>query len=271
MTRVIVHAGFHKTGTSSLQDFLTQNRGALKPVLAYYGKADFPEAGSHARIYGQRRFWWRKLLFRRAFQRFLTGIPDAPLIVLSRETLAGVMPGHRRLGGRRVENYRDAAIPLAREILRGLRHRFGPDVAVDFLYTLRDRDSWLDSVHGHLLRSIHLTDDLADYQAGFSVLPDPEADANKIAKALAPVPVHIAWLEDYADLPEGPAGAVLDLAGIPDDLRRRLVPVGRRNQGQSRALRNEFLRINREGGSRAELKARKEHLLATIAAKPQKP
>lgn len=271
MTRVIVHAGFHKTGTSSLQDFLKQNRAALKPVLTYYGKADFVKAGVHARIYGQRQFWWRRLLFRRAFRRFLAAVPDAPLIVLSRETFAGAMPGHRKLGGSRVENYADAAIPLAREILRGLRRRFGPDVAVDFLYTLRDRDSWLDSVHGHLLRSIHLTDDLADYLAGFHVLPDPEVDANRIAKALAPVPVHIAWLEDYADLPEGPAGAVLDLAGVPDDFRLALAPVGPRNPGQSRAVRDVFLKINRAGGSRAELKAKKEHLLAAIAAKPQKP
>ena len=29
--RVIVHAGFHKTGTTSLQDFLYQNKSSLAP------------------------------------------------------------------------------------------------------------------------------------------------------------------------------------------------------------------------------------------------
>jgi hypothetical protein len=33
MTRVIVHAGYHKTGTTSLQDFLHRNRAALAPHL----------------------------------------------------------------------------------------------------------------------------------------------------------------------------------------------------------------------------------------------
>lgn len=270
MTRVIVHAGFHKTGTSSLQDFLKQNRAALKPVLMSYGKTDFPQAGSQARIYGQKRFWWRRLLFRRAFRRFLATVDDAPLIVLSRETLAGAMPGHRKPWGSLVENYSDVAIPLAREIIREVRRRFGPEVSVEFIYTLRDQTNWLASVYGHLLRSIHLTDDLNQFAARFRELPDPEADVRRIARALAPVPVHVAWLEDYADLPEGPAGAVLDLADVPDSLRKKLSPIGRRNQGQPLEVREEFLRINRAGGTRAELKDRKERLLATIAARSQK-
>ncbi|MFT6684656.1 MAG: hypothetical protein ACJAQV_001833, partial [Loktanella salsilacus] len=52
MVHVIVHPGFHKTGTSSLQSWLGQNRRALKPYLSFYGKADFLTAGSAARIYG---------------------------------------------------------------------------------------------------------------------------------------------------------------------------------------------------------------------------
>lgn len=268
MTRVIVHAGFHKTGTTSLQDYLKQNRTALQPCLTYYGKADFPQAGAHARIYGQHRFWWRRLMFRRAFRRFLAAIPEAPVIVLSRETFSGAMPGHRTLGGRRVEDYAGAAVPLAREILRGLRGRFGPEVEVEFLYTLRDREDWLASVHGHLLRSIHLTEDLAAFAAGFASPPDPEAEAARIAWALAPVPVHVAWLEDLGRRPDGPAAAVLDLAGVPDALRAGLPLADRRNSGQTAALRAEFLRLNRAGGSRVALKAAKEALLAASRQKP---
>ncbi|MGB5557632.1 MAG: hypothetical protein WBN04_06445 [Paracoccaceae bacterium] len=268
MTRIIVHAGFHKTGTTSLQDFFKQNRAALEPWLSYYGKADFRMAGAHARVYGQHRYWWRRLMFRRAFRRFLTGLPDAHTIVLSRETFAGAMPGHRRFGGRQVESYAPAAIPLAREIVGELRDRFGPEVTVEFLYTLRDRDSWLASVHGHLLRSINLRADLAGFRAGFRTLPDPARDAQRIAAALAPIPVHIAWLEDYADLPEGPAGAVLDLIGFPVEMLDMLKPAPHGNPGQPDDLRERFRALNLKGGRRHELKAAKEALLAASRQKP---
>lgn len=268
MTRVIVHAGFHKTGSTSLQGFLADNRAALTPHLTYCGMADSGKAGACARIYGQRRFWWRRMLFRRAFRRFLRGIPDTDLIVLSRESFAGAMPGYRKLGGRRIERYCDAAIPLAQEILRGIRHRFGPTTSVDFLYTLRDRDDWLTSVHGHLLRSIPLTDDLDAFRAGFATPPDLEADANRIARALAPVPVHVAWLEDYADTAEGPAGAVLDLAQVPADLRAGLTPAQHRNAGLPAHVLARFLQINRTGGGRARVKAAKAALLAADRQKP---
>ena len=77
MTRVIVHAGFYKTGTTSLQAYLARHRAALAPWFDYYGQADFEQAGAEARIYGQRPFPWRKARFRAALRRFLAGIPDA--------------------------------------------------------------------------------------------------------------------------------------------------------------------------------------------------
>ncbi len=262
MTRVIVHAGFHKTGTTSLQDFLNDNRSALSAWMTYYGKADFLKAGAHARIYGQRPFWWRRVLFRRAFMRFLQGIPADEVIVLSRETFCGVMPGHRRFGGRIVESYATAAIPLAQEIVGCLRDHFGPGVTIEFIYTLRDRDNWLASVHGHLLRSIKLTRTLEEFRAGFRHLPDPRADVGRIAAALMPIPVHIAWLEDYADQPEGPAGAILDLVEFPDVLRDSLRPAKIGNPGQPPELRARLLDLNRAGSEGASLKAEKESLLA---------
>ncbi len=264
MTRVIVHAGFHKTGTTSLQDYLKEKRKALGPYLTYYGKADFLQVGAHAGIRGQKRFWWRRRMFRRAFRRFLTGIPDAPIIVLSREAFSGAILVHRSFGGREVARYSDTVIPLANEILRALREWFGQDVRVEFLYSLRDRDTWLANVHGHFLPSINLTDDIAAIRAGFALPPDPEADAAQTAKSLAPAAVHTVWLEDYADVQEGPAAAVLDLAGVPASVRTGLPAAKRRNTGQAEDLRAAFLKIDRAGVSRAALKTTKAALLAAI-------
>ncbi len=261
MTRVIVHAGYHKTGTTSLQDFLNDNRDMLAPYLRYYGKADFPDAGAAARIYAQKPFPWRLYRFRLALRRFLQDLPEGGTIVLSRETFSGGMPGHRRIGGALISSYHQPALRLARAIIVELRRRFGQDVDITFFYTTRAREAWIRSVYGHLLRSIRLTDDFDRFRARFPALASPEEEARRMAGALAPVPVVTAALEEWGSHRNGPAEALLTLAGVPEDIRARLTPARRANAGQSAQMHAAFLALNRRGGSRAALKAAKERLL----------
>lgn len=259
--RVIVHPGFHKTGTSSLQSWLGQNRRALKPYLTFYGKADFLAAGSAARLYGQKPYPWRLRAFRRTFDRFLSGIPDAPVIVLSRETFSGSMPGHRRFPARLITGYRSVAVPLGQQIIAALQARFGADVQITFLYTLRERESWIRSVYGHLLRSIHLREPFETFRARFPHLIDPRAEAEAIAKALGVTDVHYAALEDYGTRREGPAAAVLDLLSVPQSVRDRLAPAAHANTGQTPAMAATFLAMNRDSRDKAALKASKDAML----------
>ena len=267
MVHVIVHPGFHKTGTSSLQSWLGQNRRALKPYLSFYGKADFMAAGSAARIYGQKPYPWRLRAFRSMFDRFLARIPDAPVIVLSRETFSGSMPGHRRFPNRLIRDYRSVAVPLGQQIIAALRARFGPEVKITFLYTLRDRESWIRSVYGHLLRSIHLREDYDRFRARFPDLIDLRAEAEAIAKALG-VDARFVTLEETGPRRLGPASAVLDLVGVPQQVRDRLPPAVRANTGQTPAMEAEFLAMNRASRDKAALKAAKDAMLkaARIAA-----
>ncbi|WP_298802471.1 hypothetical protein [uncultured Lentibacter sp.] len=259
--QVIVHAGFHKTGTTSLQSFFSQNKSALAPYLAYYGKDDFPAAGTQARLYAQRPFPHRLFKFRRALRAFLQSIPDHATIVLSRETFSGGMPGHRTLSGRLMTSYQGPATRLAKIIISELRRRFGPTTEITFFYTTRERESWLRSVYGHLLRSIRLTEDYESFRARFPELPGPEIEARRLAQRLSPVPVHTAALETYASAPEGPAAALLDLLEIPPALRSRLRPVARQNTANPPELQADFLRLNRSIKAKSALKAAKEALL----------
>lgn len=263
MTHVIVHAGYHKTGTTSLQDFMAANRTALAPHLDYYGKVDFEGAGANARIYAQRPYPWRLARFRRSLRRFLTSIPDADTIVLSRETFSGGMPGHRQATGALMTSYHGPALKLAHAIITELRRRFGREVEITFFYTTRAREDWIKSVHGHLLRSIRLTQDFDDFRANFPALASPEEEAQRMTGALDPIPVAIARLESWGKTPEGPAGALLDLAGIPAETRAKLTPVPRGNVGQNADLQAEFLRLNRSSLSNSDLRAAKAKLLAT--------
>jgi hypothetical protein len=257
--RVIVHPGFHKTGTTSLQSYLGKNRGLFAPYFAFYGKADFLQAGSAARIYAQKPFPWRLRAFRARLDTFLANIPDAPVIVLSRETFSGSMPGHRKIFGRLIKGYQPSAVPLGRQIIAALKARFGPDVRIEFLYTIRAREAWLSSVYGHLLRSIHLTQDEAAFRAQFPRFPHLADAAQQIVNKLPLDAVHVVDLAEVSNRPEGPAAAVLDLIDLPGDLIRPQAV--RANVGQSADLRATFLDMNRKGGTKAALKRAKDRLV----------
>ncbi|MAM62771.1 hypothetical protein [Maritimibacter sp. UBA3975] len=261
MTLVIVHAGYHKTGTTSLQDFMSANRDALAPWVAYFGKQDFFGAGADARIYAQRPFPWRLARFRRSLRRFLRDLPDQPVILLSRETFSGGMPGHHRVNGEMMTSYYGPSLRLARTIISELRRRFGRDTEIVFFYTTREREAWIRSVHGHLLRSIRLTDDFDTFRNRFPALAAPAEEAERMRGALAPVPVVTAALEDWGAMREGPAGAVLNMLGVPEDVRATLAPVSCANTGQSADLREAFLALNRSDLSKADLKAAKARLI----------
>lgn len=260
--RVIVHPGFHKTGTSSLQSFCGTHSKALRPYMAFYGKADFLQAGSAARIYGQKPYPWRLRAFRRKLDGFLQGIPDDPVIVLSRETFSGAMPGHRKYLGRLVKSYEPAAVPLGRQIVAAIRARFGADVQIEFVYTLRETESWIRSVYGHLLRSIHLTEDYGTFRAQFPRLKDLRDVAERVTAKLALDAVHYIDLERAGAHRLGPAGDLLALVGVPQDVQDALPDARRANQGQSRDLEAKFLELNRGSDNKRMLKRMKDEMIA---------
>lgn len=262
MIRILVHAGFYKTGTTSLQACLSHNRAALSPWFDFCGPGDLRGTGHLAHLYAARPFPWRRARFRRSLRKGLARLPDprSGQLVISRESFTGLLPGHRDWRGRPVLGF-PHAVTLTRTVAAELQRRFGATARIEFLLTTRPRESWLASVHGHLLRSIRMTDDLATFAARFADDVAPEREAARLSRALAPLPVHTAALDTLAKRPEGPAAAVLDLMNVPQEARAALTFPARVNRGQSKAQRAAFLRLNRSSLSRAALKAAKQDLL----------
>ncbi len=261
---ILIHAGFHKTGTSSLQTFLELNKSQLSDYFLFYGKDDFCSAGYRARRYGQRPYPWRLWHFRIALRAFLRTVPDGHRLVLSRETFAGIMPGHLRFG-RPIGNYKRTAPGLAKAIAAELKRRFGDNVVIEFLYTTRDTLPWQRSVHGHLLRSIRQVQPFETFRTqigGSGLAPD----LRQAQRVLNPIPVHSARLEDYTNKPGAAAQKILDIMGIPAKRREQLIPVGRTNVGHSQAVLDEFLTLNQNTIDPKVLKDNKE----AIAAKERK-
>lgn len=254
MTRVIVHAGFHKTGTTSLQDFLARNRKAFRPYCKLYIRGDLKRSFHLCRVYGSLPVIATRLAFRYAFRQFLKGIPDSPAIVLSRECFSGVVLGNPRALCNPSFQYAPIAVRLAREIIRELRRRFGTDTQIEFLYTTRERDAFLQSTYAHVVAGSRLALDAPDFFAQFDDGFSLENEAGQIATKIDPVKVHIEPLENVATSPFGPGEILLRVLGVPETEWDRFVAPRKRNQSQPKSLESEFLALNRSGLRGQELK-----------------
>ncbi|WP_380056676.1 hypothetical protein ACFE33_02930 [Falsihalocynthiibacter sp. SS001] len=260
MTRVIVHAGFYKTGTTSLQRYFERNAHRLDGVH-YFKKDAFSDSAVAARMYALRPFIWRRLSFRRAFERALETLPDTQIIILSREQFSGVMPGSRTIWRRRVTDFRTAGIPLAREISRALKRRFGPETEIEFLYTLRDGESWVHSVYRHQLRSRKLTESFKPFRKTFPTTIDLRQQADDIAKAARATSVHFSTLEDTASSKFGPATALLGLLDLDESTLNELPRARLENEGLSEELTVQFQDLNKSSLRKSELKSAKKALI----------
>ena len=98
--KVIIHAGFHKTGTSSLQQVLRANRPLLQPELAMRLKGQMPDLTHATRGYST---WRDDLTLVKAATRFgavLDGLVAMPkrALLLSAEEFSGYMKEAQRSG-----------------------------------------------------------------------------------------------------------------------------------------------------------------------------
>ena len=189
--RIVIHAGFHKTATSSVQQVLRDNRAALKPYLRSQLKWGMRDLLHAARGYST----WRDPLtlgkFARRFRALLEAQADMPrrTLCLSAEELSGHMPG--RPG---ISDYGAAPI-LAAEMARAAAARF-PEAETRFLYTVRAPESWLESAYWEHVKSSSLTESLDAFRDRMAGAADLAAVVERV-RAAQPCPVEEAALEAH--------------------------------------------------------------------------
>ena len=246
---LIIHAGFHKTGTTSVQNALDANRAALHPwrVLLKPHIADLCAATKrYARTEGAVA---RDLVLSTA-RATLAKTPPCPTII-SAEDLTGLIPG--RMGRRGYP----AAIDLLTALIQAL-----PDYAPHIFLSTRSATPWLKSCHAHHLRHTRFCEDLESYTASQSGDADLNALARTIAATLAPVPVSHASLDDTAGSSHGPLTPLLDLMEVAETIRAALHPVPHTNASLPAHILDALLELNQSDLDDATLTARKRALIA---------
>lgn len=247
--RILLHPGFHKTGTSSVQQFLWVNRDILAQngieirLLRHLRPA--------ARIAMRAcRHPMALLDLPDALDACLGGL-DAPMAILSCEGLAGHMPGFKSL-----TSYATAPATIAL-IDSWLRDRLGADTQI--VLTLRPRDPWLSSAWRHHLRGQRLCETESEFRHRLRDGADLKSAADAIDAALPNPAQRLGWRK-LTTHRFGPGGAVLEqLTALPPGLR---LPTAPANRGPDAALAQRFLDLNRSDLDDATVIAQKDHLAA---------
>ena len=254
--RVIVHAGFHKTGSTTIQRFLRNNRKELSPRVQLLlpfrlGKGAARLAMRHS------RFRTPQLLDEFAAEMCETLAPIDPArdLVLSHENLAGRMPGRDGQKGY------DCAPELMARLAVILRAHFGPDADIRFCFLTRAPDSWLKSLWLHNLRVSRLQQDLHEFRAEITPLDTTPETLALIEQVIAPASLHTVALEQCVAPRFGPAQLLIDQLDLPQEVRTKLAPEPAHNIGPALELAPELLALNRSALDDETLTARKAALL----------
>lgn len=255
-SRVIVHAGFHKTGTSSAQQFLRANGEYIYPRCAMVlpGRLRTTAAKMAGRY---SRFGTPGLLdqFGDDLHGLLSKITlKNRSIIISDENLAGRMPGR---DGQLDYAATPALMARAEAVIHDI---FGADADVVFQFSTRAPAAWLRSTYKHNLRTSRLTVDEAKYNAAHAAAADLEAVTDAVAQAVTGT-VLTADLKDLTG-PNGPAQPLIDLMDLPDHLLRKLQPHPQQNIGPRNNMIDGLLALNRSDMSDDALSAAKADLLA---------
>lgn len=260
--RIVIHAGFHKTGTTSVQAVLKRNRRELWPVMAIGLRDKFESTLRAARTYAEKRdtFSLHKAAY--LFGKYVDDLNLSPKrqLLVSAEDLSGCIAG--RLG--------TTDFSAAPELLQGyaeeLQALFGRRLELTFVMGARAAPSWYPSAYWQHIKASRMTESFDDF---VDRCPNAADFATVLGDIRDAVPDHRVLsndLDDCRDLPFGPATPILNLMRMPPERRAALKPVDLRNARGDDALLRAYLDLNRSDLDDATVEARKKQLWAERAA-----
>ncbi|KEJ91095.1 hypothetical protein [Sulfitobacter donghicola] len=256
MRRIIIHAGFHKTGTTSLQQTLRANRAALRPDIRLVLRPGMTALCESARAFSRSREDYDLGLVKYEAALLAEKLEDeeADTIVITSEDLSGHMPGRHKLHGY-------GATP---HLMRALAVSFSaaaPDAELTFFFTTRGADPWLRSCYAQHLRASRMVWDEEDYLKRFKTSADLDQILDLIKREIPNHALLDTSLEEHAGRRLGLAEAMLDQLKLSNERRAVLKPAKNRNAAPSDALKAELLALNRSDLGNAALKQAKRDLI----------
>lgn len=255
MREILIHPGFHKTGTSSIQHYLWFNREVLAAHLSLLMLRHMkPVVKDCARFSRTRDPLELVDLVAHLDDAMVEAAPDPDRhLIVSCEGLAGHLPGWPG-----VPDY--GALPTLVSYLVGYFQETAPEAQIRVVFTTRAAEDWLFSAYRHHLKSHRLTQDYVDFARAHEAASALKDAAYAVAEAIAPVPVQTIDMSEALQHPLGPGAALVSTLPIPSGFLSATTPVGRGNQGPDETLWKQFLALNLGDLPDDEVQARKQAL-----------
>lgn len=256
MHRILIHAGFHKTGTTGLQETLRTNQHALQPKIQLVLRPGMKALCASARAYSRSRSDLDLGLVKYEASLLLDSLHTsaAEIIILSSEDLSGHMPGRYGL-----RSY--GAAPHVMRALALACKTTAPKASCDFFFTTRAGEPWLRSCYSQHLLNTRMVMDETEYVKRFAPFADHTAIIAQVEAEVPDNKVTLATLEAGADAPLGIAGALLDCLDLDPAIRAALVPTEKPATMVSEPSNDQLLALNRSDLDDASLRAEKRMLL----------
>jgi hypothetical protein len=244
--RIVLHLGFHKTGTTSLQRFMTDHRAQLAPLVDIVDPVMCSDAALCVWRYAMRPLPWRRRAMLRAVDALAGGLAPgaARAMFLTAENLSGPLPGTPVGHGVTLRDYVAIGQLVATQLVSAVRARF-PGTPVILAYTTRGSEGWLPSAYAQTLLSSRLRLDFQDYKAALGPDFDLATQAQAIAALARPDDLAILPLEKHASNPLGLATPVFRLLGLPVEIDAGLAPPARLNTRLPSSVQDALLAANR--------------------------
>ncbi|TYB82180.1 hypothetical protein [Maritimibacter fusiformis] len=215
---VLVHFGLHKTGTSTAERTLFDNRALLAPFAEFVGRKSWPEVSEAAKRYSQTPTPGALDRLGAALAARLSDTQTSgPTLCIVNVDLSGHIPG---LGP--VRDY--GALPvLIGEVRRRIEARFGnPDLR--FLVSTRASRDWLASLYWQNLKVSRLDLDREVFSTRLAPVAETGPLLAAVEATLGDRPLIRAPLEGSRDHRLGPAWPILRALDVPDDVVAAMIP-----------------------------------------------
>ncbi|WP_323777253.1 hypothetical protein [Leisingera sp.] len=254
--RLILHAGFHKTGTTTVQRCLQDNQPLLSPHLRIFLRNDMLALCEAARRWSATRNPVDFALFQFECAVLLEALDadDPRPVLLASEDLSGHMPGRHGL-----KDY--GAAPLLMKCIQDTVLELQPAASICIFYMTRSAPEWLQSCHVQHLRASPLTLDAEEYVRQYAASADLQAIVSGTAQLSASAKISSAPLEAASAHRLGPISALLPHLGLPAAAIEAMKPVPPANTRPEPEILEELLALNRSGQPYSQIRIKKQAVL----------
>ncbi|WP_058316194.1 hypothetical protein [Cognatishimia activa] len=238
MRRFIIHAGFHKTATSTVQKTLEAHQDVLSPFVQLIPRKKLKPTRKSAQIFSVKHDPVELGILQAMFVEVLSELkPDDPRpVLMSSEDFAGYL-----IGRHGIKDYR-AAPAIAAALKETLELVFGDKFDLVLYYSTRN-EGWLDSCHWQLIKNSDKQITLEAFRKRYANAADFAPIISQVKAAIEPSQVISAAIEDHAGT-LGPLQPLLDLCGLPENVQSKITLARPQNVSGSDTLREELLALS---------------------------